>query len=1080
MEKQAFSLEVGGATMRETIDNLTLDVRLSLPEKVVDSGFAYFCWRNSDGVVVEQSFPWQDNFSQDNLGQGNLAVPSPFANDIRVDRASGEHEVPIHALSSWLKGLDSVDTASNVTLTFSPSVHWLMDVWKLATAIVQSRDVFAGAFSTRASIGPARTSLREMARAGDDFLPASGDGSFIAKWLPAWSSERFLAARFHVVVGAERVNTVSGSSPSVEDVDWLLICLVDAVTRKGILSVSDSTVSTGQTYRVMYRGEEDVIAAWSAALQSTALSSTALSSTAFPSTALPSTVRQPSGESFRADGWLIARSMRSALVKSGWASDALEDQSGRFFYEVIFRLHPPVGEASMADWYLSFHMRHRFSRATYAIADWWKQPSRRWRVGEESLLEPDTWFLPALREASRVCPIIDSSFGAPVPIGCVISVDDVYRFLAQYLPALQSIGFAVEAPEILRAGNTRVRVRVQGGQRSKDGRKSFSAGGDWFRADGLVEFDWSVVVEDQALSRDDFMRMVDSQTPFIQVGGSWRLVPVEEILQQLDTFGIGRDTTTTVLDLSRTMSLLAEAQDVPVDVVYADEAADVRQAMEAFENAVHVPELPTPHGFVGELRHYQAFGYAWLMRLRSIGCGACLADDMGLGKTVQVLAYFLRMKEQGETQGTHLLVCPTSLLANWQAEIKRFAPGLTVYVHHGTARDMTNVKLRQRDFDVVMTTYATLVRDLDAFLAVDFDCVVVDEAQNIKNSDTKQAQALRMIRAVHRVVLTGTPIENRLEELWALMDFLNPGYLGSLSWFRKTFANLVQGRASGNAASKLQLLLRPVLLRRRKTDPDIQTELPEKWEVEERAYLTSEQAALYQAFVDQLFTGIHAPEIDAMSRRGRILATLVRLKQVCDHPCLISGGLPTARRSGKLRQLIDLLTTVVDEGECGLVFTQFRDMGEILCDALETEFGVRPRFLHGGLSAAARGELVEAFQSGKDPSSFLVLSLRAGGVGLNLTRANHVFHFDRWWNPAVEDQATDRAYRIGQTKDVQVHKMICSGTLEERIDQLIMSKRELSEVIVSSSNDWVTELDDETLRELFTLGPQDIWEEEDA
>lgn len=769
--------------------------------------------------------------------------------------------------------------------------------------------------------------------------------------------------------------------------------------------------------------------------------------------------------------------MRGALVKSGWASDAFTDRSGRFFYEVIFRLHPPVGEGTMADWYVSFHLRHRYSGQTIPLAEWWRQKSRRWRIGGAVLVEPDAWVFPKLLEAAVICPLIRTALSGPDPVGCVIPVDDVYPFLAQYTPALQAAGFPVEAPEVLKAGNTRVRVRVRGSARPRDGRRVSSTSGQWFRADGLVEFDWSVVVEDQTLSRDEFLRLVDSQTPFIQVNGSWRLVPVEEILRQVEAFGTEGESSTTILDLSRTMSLLSQS-DLPMDIEYEDDAAHVQQIVEAFIHAVHVPDQPSPAGLMGQLRHYQAYGYAWLMHLRSIGCGACLADDMGLGKTVQVLAYFLKLKEDNAAQGVHLLVCPTSLLANWQAEIKRFAPGLNVYVHHGAARDWDHVSSGSKSMDVVMTTYATLVRDLDAFRSMDFDCVVVDEAQNIKNSDTKQAQALRMIRAVHRIALTGTPIENRLEELWALMDFLNPGYLGSLSWFRKTFSNLVQGRG-GQSATKLQLLLRPVLLRRRKTDPDIQTELPEKWEVEERAYLTSEQAAMYQAFVDQLFSGIRGPDVTSMSRRGRILATLVRLKQVCDHPCLISGGAPTVRRSGKLRQLVDLLSTVIDEGECGLIFTQFREMGEILCDTLEAEFGVRPKFLHGGLTAAARGEMVDAFQSGLDPSPFLVLSLRAGGVGLNLTRANHVFHFDRWWNPAVEDQATDRAYRIGQTKDVQVHKMICSGTLEERIDQLIMSKRELSEVIVSSSNDWVTELDDETLRELFTLGPQGVWEEEE-
>ncbi|GMA58595.1 hypothetical protein GCM10025858_30980 [Alicyclobacillus sacchari] len=612
----------------------------------------------------------------------------------------------------------------------------------------------------------------------------------------------------------------------------------------------------------------------------------------------------------------------------------------------------------------------------------------------------------------------------------------------------------------------------------RDNRSIASTSHQWLDAQQLVDFDWSIVVQDRELSQQDFAQMVAEQAPFIRVEGSWRLVPIADILRELERLGLGADRKATVLDLSRTIALAQESGELSLEVEFASEAAEVKRVVDVFAHALQVPAAEPPHGLRGQLRHYQAHGFSWLMHLREIGCGACLADDMGLGKTVQLLAYLLKLKEERAAQGVHLLVCPTSLLANWRAELERFTPDLRVYVHHGPLRDL-GAALTVDKVDLIMTTYATLVRDLESFLACSFDVIAIDEAQNIKNASTKQARALRMLKGRHRVALTGTPVENRLEELWALMDFLNPGYLGTLAWFRRTFADLASGdKDSASDIARLQALLRPVLLRRRKTDPDIQTELPEKWEVDERAYLTAEQAAMYQAFVDQLFTGIGAGT-KAMSRRGMILSTLVRLKQVCDHPCLISGGTPSLRRSGKLRQLIDLLRIVVEDGECALVFTQFRDMGEILCDTMEAEFGVRPQFLHGVSCPQSRRNRRIVSKWPRSVADFGVVAARRG-VGLNLTRANHVFHYDRWWNPAVEDQATDRAYRIGQTKDVQVHKMICAGTLEERIDQMILSKRELSEAVVSSSQEWVTELDDDSLRELFALTPQTVWEEDDV
>ncbi|MBX5437433.1 MAG: DEAD/DEAH box helicase [Alicyclobacillaceae bacterium] len=634
--------------------------------------------------------------------------------------------------------------------------------------------------------------------------------------------------------------------------------------------------------------------------------------------------------------------------------------------------------------------------------------------------------------------------------------------------------------------------------------------------------------------------MVEQRSPLVQIGGSWRLVPLDLIVQQIRMLeDAGSGGAAGLLPFSRALLMAQAEEDVPVEVVVADDADGAASsgadadgsdrpegafhplgALRVLLGAGEVRLLPPPQGLRGTLRHYQQYGFSWLVHLRNAGFGACLADDMGLGKTIQVIACLLHLKETGRAEGPHLLLCPTSLLPNWRSEVARFAPSLRVYVHHGSSRETHAEAFAQavRGYDVVLTTYATAVRDQELLGGIRWDTVVADEAQNIKNPDTKQSKAVCGLPSRHRIALTGTPVENRLEELWAIFHFTHPGYLGSLPWFRRTFANPVSAQPDSGAARVLQRLLAPVLLRRRKTEASIQIELPEKWETSQYAALTAEQAALYQAVVNRLFHGLSERAGDdasatagasaagrlgnggarggssgsgpgggegygaargaaarAMSRRGQILSALVRLKQVCDHPCLLVGGRKDPERSGKLRLLLELLEEVRERGEAALVFTQFRDMGELICDVLEDRWGRRPPFLHGGLGAAQRGALVEAFQAGRDPSPVLVLSLKAGGVGLNLTRANHVFHYDRWWNPAVEDQATDRVFRIGQSRDVQVHKLVCAGTLEERIDQMIAAKRALSNAVVGASEQWVTELDDQALRELFALDPDEVW-----
>lgn len=950
---------------------------------------------------------------------------------------------------------------------------------RLAQKLVQCEDVIAFAAPSDLKTDEVIEMCFRLAEGAEDGWTRwlSHDSAYLAIWLPAWTSAALRGLRRMLADEAEHVWREGWRHEfgwrrrqhGVRILDkWLWQC-VDHGVRASLAPVASpqSEVESLSPYRVLYRGEAELMARWQNALWAL----------------------DEKDQLFAADGWLLRRLLSRGFVDTGWRGEWLEDTSGRADCHLEFEVVPPPADRPTGDWQLQYIVAHNIWPERVPLSRLWSNQSRKLRVGRQVLMHPDEWILPLLLEAGEHYEPILQSLREPGPGGCRIAPEDVADFALHGLPKLRAAGFIVRTADFdaTRLSNVRIRVQVRRGrERAQTRKQGLHRGQGWFDADQLIDFDWTLAVDDEIITSEEFERLVDQRTPYVRLGGSWKLVPIEAILSQLNDIGLTAKSAGAA-EFSRAVLIGQESEeDAPVEleVDFAEDAMDVSRVVRFFLDAEKPAPVLPPRGFQGVLRHYQQTGYEWLLHLRKLSCGACLADDMGLGKTIQVLAYLLNLKENREQQGPHLLICPTSLLQNWRAEIARFSPDLTVHVHHGAMRNDPlpdggdRLADAVRNCDLIMTTYAIAVRDADILQAVAWDTVIADEAQNIKNADTKQAQAVHSLRARHRVALTGTPVENRLEELWSIFHFTNPGYLGGITWFRKKFAGPVDARPDSLPSRQLHRLIRPLLLRRSKSDPAIQVELPEKWEVQEYASLTSEQAALYQSIVNRLFTDIDLSRTD-LSRRGRILAALVRLKQICDHPCLVEGGRGDVRRSGKLGLLLELLEDVVDEGAAALVFTQFRDMGELLCDSLAERYPWRPKFLHGGLSAAARGKLVEDFQSGRDPSPVLVLSLKAGGVGLNLTRANYVFHYDRWWNPAVEDQATDRVFRIGQTKNVQVHKLICAGTLEERIDQLITSKRQLSAAVVGDhAEGWITELDDEALRELFALSADAAMEEE--
>jgi SNF2 family DNA or RNA helicase len=559
----------------------------------------------------------------------------------------------------------------------------------------------------------------------------------------------------------------------------------------------------------------------------------------------------------------------------------------------------------------------------------------------------------------------------------------------------------------------------------------------------------------------------------VRVRGQWVMLQPEEIEAAIAFWEKKRLQDQMMLRDALGMALggTHEVGGLPLHGVQASGWLD--ELLKQLQEGESLRELSPPRGLTGQLRPYQVRGYSWLAFLRRWGLGACLADDMGLGKTIQAIALLLQEREQAQAEdgvAPALVICPTSVVGNWRREIMRFGPTLRVMVHHGSDR------ARGEDFvaeaqahDVIISTYGLARRDVDDLGQVSWSAVILDEAQNIKNPHARQTQAVRSLPAANRVALTGTPVENRLSELWSIMQFLNPGFLGSQSSFRQAFALPIERYQDEAATERLKGLVGPFILRRVKTDPTVIQDLPDKLEMKVYCNLTAEQATLYEAVVKESLERMAAADEDGIQRRGVVLGALTRLKQVCNHPAQFLGdGSPLPARSGKLDRLGEMLEEALAVSDRALVFTQFAQMGHMLQAYLRSLFGVEVLFLHGGTLQKQRDRLVARFQEERDAPVF-ILSLKAGGTGLNLTAANHVFHFDRWWNPAVENQATDRAFRIGQTRDVQVHKFICAGTLEERIDELIESKKALAESIVGAEEDWLTELSTDELRDLMIL-----------
>ncbi|MBN1429075.1 MAG: DEAD/DEAH box helicase [Anaerolineae bacterium] len=731
-------------------------------------------------------------------------------------------------------------------------------------------------------------------------------------------------------------------------------------------------------------------------------------------------------------------------------------------FRVCFRLEEP--DLEDAPWALNYLLQAADDPSVMVEAETvWASKGQALHMLNRRFDNPQEKLLAALGLASRVFPPIERSLRRPSPIGVGLDRTEAYHFLVDALPLLEANRFSVLVPNWWkRAARLKARVRLD--------QPEGTSGGILGR-DSLLRYQWQMSIGGQPISKQEFEELVALKQPMVRFKGEWVALDPAQIEAALKFFE--QQTGEGDIGLLDALKLAADATSAEIDDMEVD-TVEMSSLLDDLFARLRSPDTatppPVPASLQGTLRPYQERGFGWLTQMRQMGLGACLADDMGLGKTPQTITLLLHERECLDVHQPTLLVCPTSVVGNWRHELGRFAPSLRVMAHHGPdrLRDETFVQAA-REVDVVLTSYALLARDRETLEQVDWAEVVLDEAQNIKNPSTKQAQAARALQADQRLALTGTPVENRLSELWSILHFLNPGYLGSQETFRSQFGIPIERYGDEDAAATLRRLTAPFILRRLKTDPNIISDLPDKFENKVYCTLSPEQATLYEAVVREEIAAMEGAE-DAMARRGAVLRMLTRLKQICNHPAhfLKETADRLDDRSGKLTRLAEMLDEALSEGDRALIFTQYAEMGSLLQPYLEQHLGFETLYLHGGTPAKKRQEMIDRFQAEHGPSIF-ILSLKAGGTGLNLTRASHVFHYDRWYNPAVENQATDRAFRIGQTKNVQVHKFVCLGTLEERIDELIEHKLALAKSIVGAGESWLTEMSNEDLRDLVSL-----------
>ena len=741
----------------------------------------------------------------------------------------------------------------------------------------------------------------------------------------------------------------------------------------------------------------------------------------------------------------------------------------------------PLDTKKETQWQLNFYVESsKDPSLKIDLAEWWLLSATQQKQWQKNLGEQfERNLLMNMGHAARMCPLLWQGMESTHPASLIVDLNTAYEFLKNDASVLEAAGFKIIVPSWWTPkGRKRARIRVKASGKSAPSQEK-DTGTGYFALPSLVQYQYELSVGGETVTEKEWQELINAKSSLVQFRGEWMELDGGQMSQLLELWQ-QQEQNSEELSVSDLLKQVAEADEDSIEYVFDEVLTDVLSRLQQQEK---IKPQNDPEGLQGELREYQKQGLAWLTAQEALGLNPCLADDMGLGKTIQIIALLLHEREQDkQSKKTSLLptllIAPTSVIGNWQKEMGKFAPQLSSLIHHGIKRAKKTAELTEAmaGHDVLITSFSIARRDNKLLKEQNWQRIVVDEAQNIKNPKSAQAKAIYALKAPHRIAMTGTPIENRLMDMWSLFHFLNPGYLGTALQFKRGYETPIQRDNDVHRSRQLKRLVHPFILRRLKTDKSIIDDLPDK--VEQKVYcnLTKEQASLYQAVVDDVQEQLE--EADGIQRKGLILSTLMKLKQICNHPAqfLQDGSDFSEMRSHKLARVNEMINVALEDGDSLLIFTQFTEIGTQLETLLREKHACPIHYLHGGTSRKKREQMIEGFQNPDSDAGIFILSLKAGGVGITLTQANHVFHFDRWWNPAVENQATDRAYRIGQEKKVFAHKMVTLGTLEERIDQMLEDKQSLADNIVGTDENWLTEMDNAAFQQLIQLNRTTIME----
>ncbi|BAY29414.1 putative helicase [Nostoc carneum NIES-2107] len=756
-----------------------------------------------------------------------------------------------------------------------------------------------------------------------------------------------------------------------------------------------------------------------------------------------------------------------------WKTKITRTQADAAFH-LCFQLHSPQAEA-IDNWQMQFLVASKQDPSLKLdLSDYWTMnKTAKTAIHKQYGKDFETHLLLNLGYAARMYPKLWQGLETDQPREMQLTLEEAFAFLQESAWVLEDAGFKVIVPAwYTPAGRRRAKIRLKA-----SGKKLAPTKGEttsYFGLNSLVQYEYELAIGEQVVTPQEWEQLINAKAPLVHFRGQWMELDRDKMQQLLEFWQSHGDEQPemNLLEFLQRSAEAGEEWEIEHDEVLAE-------MMAKLQDKSQLEPISEQLNLQGNLREYQKRGVSWLQYLERLGLNGCLADDMGLGKSVQVIARLVQEKEgQRSDLPPTLLIAPTSVVGNWQKEIAKFAPHLTSMVHHGSDRtqDSADFKAACLQHDVVITSFTLARKDEKLFNSVEWQRLVLDEAQNIKNPKAAQTKAILKLSAKHRLALTGTPVENRLLDLWSIFNFLNPGYLGKEAQFRKSFEVPIQKDNDRVKSVTLKKLVEPLILRRVKTDQSIINDLPDKVEQILYTNLTKEQASLYEVVVKDVEEQLQKAE--GIQRKGLILSTLMKLKQICNHPAqfLQDNSEFAPERSHKLSRLSEMVEEAISEGESLLIFSQFTEACENIEKHLKHNLHCNTYYLHGGTNRKRREQMISEFQEPDTEPSVFILSLKAGGVGITLTKANHVFHFDRWWNPAVENQATDRAFRIGQKKNVFVHKFVAIGTLEEKINQMIEDKKKLSAAVVGSDESWLTELDNEAFKQLIALNKSAILE----